>query len=209
MILFAADKWAHMLTLLGVGHAAVKTWAPIFAAGITDRSFSAGWQRELPDFIAQLLHESAMLTRLEEGLSYSTPERLMAVWPKRFPTVASAQPFVRNPRLLANKVYGDRMGNRPGTDDGWDYRGSGLIQVTGRDNFAQIERSTGLPVLASPELLRKPDHALRVALDWWERNVPDAVMGDRTRVRRAVNGGTHGLTETTRLAERAQALMVA
>ncbi len=90
----------------------------------------------LPDFMAHILVESAYLTRTDENLSY-TAERLHAVWPTRFPTVAGAEPFAHNPQALANKVYGGRMGNA-GPDDGWLNRGQGLLQTTGHDNIARL-----------------------------------------------------------------------
>ena len=146
-----------------------------------------------------------MLERLEENLYYTRPERLMQVWPRRFPTLAIAQQYTRRPRKLANYVYGNRLGNING--DGWSYRGSGLIMVTGRDNFALIEETTGLPVIDNPDLLRQADTALRVALAWWEAQVPDSAMGNRPRVRRAVNGGDIGLRDTTRLSNLAEEII--
>ena len=123
-----AQKWAEILRACGVRSATASRWAPVFAAEIRSGAFSAG-DAELDDFLAQILHESAMLERLEEGLSYSA-ERLCAVWPGRFPTIAAAQPYARNPDALANKAYGGRLGNtQPG--DGWRFRSRGLMQVTG------------------------------------------------------------------------------
>ena len=110
--------------------------------------------RRVRHFMAHLHHESMGFRRLEENLNYTTPERLCAVWPKRFPTVQAAAPYVRNPRALAEKVYGGRMGNvRPG--DGWRHRGGGLIMLTGRDNYARAQSWSGLPLLEQPELLRQ------------------------------------------------------
>ena len=154
---------------------------------------------ELPDFLGNILHESLMLARLEENLNYTRPERLMEVWPKRFPTLALARQYVRSPQKLADYVYGNRLGNVNG--DGWSYRGSGLIMVTGLANFQLIEETTGLPVVANPDMLRQPDTALQVAIAWWEARVPDSAVGNRVRVRRAVNGGDIGLRHTTQLSD--------
>ena len=82
-------------------------------------------------FLAQIGHESGGLTIMAENLNYRA-ERLVAVWPKRFPTVDSARPFAGNPQGLANKVYAKRMGNGPeSSGDGWRYRGRGYIQTHG------------------------------------------------------------------------------
>lgn len=95
-----------------------------------------------------------------ENLNYTTPERIRAVWPKRFPTVDSARPYVRNPRALAGKVYGDRkdLGNLS-ADDGWAYRGRGLAQITGRANYSKW----GLT--AKPDDAIKLPVAARILLD--------------------------------------------
>lgn len=91
-----------------------------------------------------------------ENLNYTTAARIRAVWPSRFPTMASAQPFVRNARGLANHVYNGRMGNRPGSNDGWDFRGRGQSHITGRENYERADAALGL----NGELVRNPDKAL-------------------------------------------------
>lgn len=88
------------------------------------------------EFFANLLEESGCFLRYEENLTYTTPERLMQVWPRRFKTRDSAIPFTNNPKALAMLVYGKRqeLGNLS-REDGWLFRGAGPIQITGRGNF--------------------------------------------------------------------------
>lgn len=151
----------------------------------------------LRHFLARVCVETGGLRSLEEDLHYSA-QRMHEVWPSRFPTAAAAVPYVGNPEKLANKVYGGRLGNSaPG--DGWKYRGSGLLQDTGKTNFAEMEKETGLSVVANPELLRTFPGALQAAtLYWTKRNINAlADRNDTTGVCRAVNGGITGLVDQT------------
>lgn len=88
------------------------------------------------EFMANVCEESGCFTRYEENLHYTSAARLVAVWPSRFPTTLHAQPYVNNPKGLAMKVYGKRkdLGNIT-DEDGWNFRGAGPIQLTGRSNF--------------------------------------------------------------------------
>ncbi len=91
----------------------------------------------LAAILAAAHHETGgQMQPVSENLNYSA-KRLTEVWPSRFPTLAAAQPCAGNPRRLANKVYGGRLGNT-GDDDGWLYRGRGLAQVTGKTNYAKF-----------------------------------------------------------------------
>ena len=195
----SAEQWADTLIDCGVRTSTADDWAQPFANVMRALHWSDA--RDLPNFLAQVLHESGMLQRLEEGLSYSA-ERLTQVWPRRFPTLSSAMPYARNPRALANRVYGGRMGNSA-PDEGWRYRGRGLIQITGRDNYALAEQLTGMRLLDVPELLCEPEPALIASAAWWEHSVPDTALGDVRRVTRYVNGGDNGLAHRQQLTERA------
>lgn len=188
--------WFTILVRCGCSTMVAQNWAPVFAAEAGPERFSLGHE-ELDDFLGQVLHESAMLTRVEENLNYR-PERLVAVWPHRFPSAAAALGYAHNPQALANLVYGGRLGNTA-LDDGWHYRGRGLIQVTGRANYRALATAMGLPLESNPDMLTQPAIALRSAVAWWEGNVPDGVMGDIVRVRRAVNGGKVGLEDAERV----------
>ncbi|TRC78500.1 hypothetical protein FJV80_24470 [Mesorhizobium sp. WSM4310] len=146
-------------------------------------------------FIARVCVETNGLRALEENLNYSAA-RAREVWPSRFKTIAAAKPFEHNPAKLAEKVYGGRLGNSA-AGDGWRYRGSGLLQNTGRENFAEVEAATGLPVIANPDLLRSFPGALQAATIYWSKRNINALAdrNDTTAVCRAVNGGTTGLAD--------------
>lgn len=118
--------------------------------------------------MAQFSHECGAGHDMEENLYYEA-RRMCVVWPTRFRSIESALPYAHNPRALANKVYNGRMGNRVGTDDGYNYRGRGLPQCTGRGvadkpehegGYAHLQRVTGLPLLDNPGLVNDPKYAL-------------------------------------------------
>lgn len=151
-------------------------------------------------FMAQVSHECGGGTIAEENLYYSAV-RMTQVWPSRFRTVAAAAPYAQNGRALANKVYNGRMGNRPGTDDGWNYRGRGLIQITGRDGYAQVGKIAGLDLVGNPSLANEPSNLLLVAASFWtwkglnkraDAGLSDAALIAATKV---INGGTNGLAD--------------
>jgi len=129
--------------------------------------------RQQAAFIAQTGFESMWFQRTEENLKYSTPERIRAVWPYRFKSIDAARPFVRNPEKLANYVYANRIGNGDEhSGDGWRYRGRGLIQLTGKDNYREAQLGMELPLLATPDLLNLREYAALSAAWWWtDRNL--------------------------------------
>lgn len=113
--------------------------------------------------LATAYHETGLaMSPNVENLNYTSASRIRAVWPSRFPSVAAAQPYVRNPKGLANKVYNGRLGNRPGTDDGWNYRGRGQVHLTGRDNYAKAGKSLGIDLASSPDLALRRDVSSRI-----------------------------------------------
>jgi putative chitinase len=145
-------------------------------------------------FLAQIGHESGGLTILEENLNYRA-QRLCEVWPARFPTVAAAARCAGNPEVLANTVYGDRMGNRGGASgDGWRYRGRGYIQVTGREGYQQVGQRIAVNLEATPELAFAPSFALSVACGFWRWKGLNELCdtGDFRSVTQRINGGLNG-----------------
>jgi putative chitinase len=99
--------------------------APALDAACTQYAINTA--RQLTHFLGHVYHESGGFVRLHENLDYRA-ERLMEVWPKRFPTLQSAAPYAHNPPALANSVYAGRLGNTA-PDDGWRYCGRGFIQI--------------------------------------------------------------------------------
>ena len=91
----------------------------------------------------------AKLTPVRENMVYTTAARIRKVWPSR----PEAAQFTRQPRALANCVYNGRLGNKIGSDDGFSYRGGGLDQLTGRDNYRRIG------IEAIPEKILQPEFA--------------------------------------------------
>lgn len=97
-------------------------------------------------------------TEMQENMNYSAA-RLLQVFPTHF-NHDQAIALQHQPRRVADQAYNGRMGNRIGTDDGWNYRGQGLSQLTGRSGYAEFARRTSIDVLNHPELLIDPAHAL-------------------------------------------------
>jgi putative chitinase len=96
--------------------------------------------KRMAAFLAQIAHESGGFNFVKEGLSYSAAG-LTKTWPKRFPTLASAKPYARNSEKIANRVYANRMGNgSEDSGDGFKFRGRGLIQLTGKDNYPRFAK---------------------------------------------------------------------
>lgn len=132
-------------------------------------------------FLSQIGHESGQLRNLVENLNYSA-EALVRTWPSRF-TNQTAPGYARQPEKIANKVYGGRMGNGPeASGDGWQYRGRGLLQVTGRNNYREAGAGMGLPLEAEPQLLEQPEHAAQSAAWWWAKRGLNE-MADAGRIR--------------------------
>ena len=157
-------------------------------------------------FIGQCTVESANFTRLQENLNYSA-QRLMQVWPSRFPNISMAEPYAHNPEKLANFVYAGRMGNLQ-DGDGWKFHGRGLIQLTGRENYANCGSSIGVDIIDNPDLLLTPKYATLSAGWYWNKKGlnPLADAQEYGTMTRRINGGTTGLDE--RIAKITKALQV-
>lgn len=164
----------------------------------------------LAHFLAQTATETQGYTYLVENLSY-TAAGLRAVWPGQFPTEASTKGYVKNPEALALKIYSSRMGNGPpSSGDGWDFRGRGLIQLTGRNNYTAREAEAEVPLLTVPDLAADPGLSVRLACLYWSSRKINAASDadDLVKVRKLVNGGSNGLDDAKIHLARAKKLLL-
>ena len=160
-------------------------------------------------WLGQIHVESAGLTRLVENLTYSA-DRLCQVWPARFPSLQAAAICVGDPRAIAEKVYGGRLGNSS-AGDGYRYRGRGLLQLTGRDNYVRFGQALGLDLAGVPDLAADPAIAATIAGAFWSQhglNAP-ADRGDVEAITRAINGGLTGYADRVEQVARARAALQA
>jgi putative chitinase len=199
-------EWNRALTRVGVRPLTATAWASAFADEVQPERFSAG-MADILDWLPQILHETTgrnaeggytPLECMQENLNYSAA-RLCAVWPSRFATLKDAEPYAYNPRALANKVYGGRMGNTQPMD-GWDFAGKCPIMLTGRGAYEHVGNIIGQDLTVLPHLILQPHYGLEAAIGWWEDRIPDSMLSDQVKLRRKVNGGTLGMEHTVKLA---------
>lgn len=158
-------------------------------------------------FLAQTSHESADFTRFIENLNYSA-QSLMAHWPMLFPDSETAERYARRPTDIGNRVYAGRLGNgAETTGDGYRFRGRGLIQITGRDNYMRCSLALfgNQKLIANPGLLETPIYAASSAAWFWRYRGCNGYVdrGDFTGLTRAINGGLNGLDSRLQLFNRA------
>jgi putative chitinase len=181
------------------------------AVGATCVEFKIDTPQRIAGFLAQTSHESGGYTMLSENLNYRAAT-LAACWPNRFAVLgpdkkpikengklvptAVANAIAGKPELIANLVYSSRMGNGPAeSGEGWLYRGRGLKQLTGKDNYTRCGAELGIDLVGNPDLLLEPLYAARSAGWFWKTNNLSAFAdaGDIKGMTKKINGGYIGL----------------
>lgn len=165
----------------------------------TFQMFGITTPRQQAAFLAQCGHESGNFTKLEEDLRYraATLVKLFPLTPKRpwgF-TMEEAAKYVGSPERIASRIYGGRMGNRDEkSGDGWLYRGSGYLQLTGASNFFHAGKALGVDFVRNPDLVRTPEWAMKTAGWFWSTHKCNALAeaGDWKSLTKAINGGLIG-----------------
>lgn len=161
-------------------------------------------------FMSQTIHESNHYKYLSENLNYSA-KRLNQVFPKYFARAGrNAADYHRQPEKIANIVYANRMGNgSPESGDGWRYRGGGLIQLTGKNNYHNFSNSIGIDVQEAAEYVRSPRGAVHSACWFWSENNLNRYCDNKDVVTlsKRVNGGTNGLRDRVNIWDKSLSLM--
>jgi putative chitinase len=159
--------------------------------------YSINTPERVAAFLAQCAHESGGFKFLKENLNYKA-ESLLKVFPKYFKTIDEARAYEKKPEKIANKIYGNRMGNGDeASGDGFRYCGRGLIQLTGKENYSWFAASLEIPVEEASEYLETFEGAVQSACWFWESNNLNqwADKGDILTLTKRINGGTIGLED--------------
>lgn len=175
-------------------------WAVVLNATLPKYEITT--KERLACFLAQCAHESAQFNVLVENLNYSS-SALRSVFGRHFLTETVATQYARQPERIANRVYSNRMGNgSESSGDGWKYRGRGVIQLTGRDNYERFANYIiNDKVVTDPDIVQTDKSlALASACWFWEVNKLNSICdsGDFRLLTRRINGGFNGLEDRER-----------
>lgn len=195
----------------GISDDLAARWLPHIEEAM--RNFKIDTPLQMAHFIAQVGHESGGFTKVIESLNYSV-SGLRATFPTRI-SVAQANMYGRtdsqpaNQQAIGDLAYGGRLGNRLNTHDGYNFRGRGLIQITGRTNYKACGEGIGVDLENQPALLAEDKYAALSAAWYWDwRNINSAAESDDvTRVTRLINGGTVGLDDRKARLDKAKAVL--
>ena len=177
---------------IDIGHAE----ALIGAMNVAIEKADLSTPERLAAFIAQCGHESDSFRFMEENLNYKA-ESLCRTWPSHF-NEENASEYAHNPEKIANRAYANRMSNGDEeSGDGWNYRGRGWLQTTGKAGYEQLSDATQIDFLSNPDAVATPEGAALSAAVFWEKHNLNRHVdnNDFTGLTKAINGGTIGLSD--------------
>jgi putative chitinase len=161
--------------------------------------YNVDTSKRMAAFLAQCAHESGGFSAIRENLNYR-PDTLVRLFKKYF-DLATAQKYCAMPNkqeAIANRIYANRMGNgNEASGDGFKYRGRGLIQLTGKDNYSRYAKSLDITLDAVIAHLETVDGCVQSACWFWKTNNLNrwADSGDLLTLTKRINGGTIGLED--------------
>lgn len=172
-------------------------------------------EKDRAAFIAQVCHESGEFTIKSENMMYTTPQRIVDIWPTRFSLAGGngklmAADYCNHPEKLANEVYANRMGNGDqASGDGYRFRGAGFLQLTGRESFERYAAYINKDIHETAQLVRTDDYYAMDAAAWEyviDKKLPGVT--DFVLITKRINGGTIGLAERRKYYQRAVAALI-
>lgn len=159
-------------------------------------------QNRMIDFLAQIGWESNNLTELEENLNYS--EQGLRKYFKKYFKENEFAFYAHRPEWIGNIVYANRMGNGNNqSGDGYKYRGRGLIQLTGKNNYQEFDKACGFDTVTFPNILKQPIFATISAAWYWSTHGCNelADKNDFEQETKVINGGLNGYDGRLKLRE--------
>ncbi len=176
--------------------------ANLYVQSINDTltKYSINTSLRICHFLAQILHETGMFNRESENLNYSA-QGLLATFPSHF-TADEANQYAHHPQAIANRVYANRYGNGDeASGDGARYSGKGAIEITFKDNYAQVTHDTGVDFVTHPELVAQLPYCISTAGWFWNKHNLNhyADADDVKSVTHIINGGYNGLDSRSAL----------
>ena len=188
--------------ILEISESAAGAWLPHLDA--TMDKYSINSKLRISAWIAQVGHESGRLKIKEENLNYSAAG-LRGTFSKYF-SQSDANLYARQPEKIANRTYSNRMGNKnEASGDGWKFRGRGLIQVTGMENYQQCSKALNINLLDNPDaLLENANAAMSAGWFWSKKGLNQyADRKDFDTTTKRINGGLNGKPDRDYLYQRA------
>ncbi len=174
--------------------------------------------RRLRYFVAQSFYETQQFTFWVENLNYTTPSRLVAVWPRRFtvtgePGKSNANMYVNNPQGLANLVYANQYGNGDQqSGDGFKFRGRGASHLTFKSNYYAYSMSAygDDRIVQNPDLVAQPSDAFKSAGWFWDIKKLNALADadSFTEVTKIINGSIATVPQRLPVLNRVNAVIV-
>lgn len=193
----------------GISAELAARWFPHIEATFKEFGITSAVDQAM--FIAQFGHESAGFNQVVESFNYSVAG-LQSTFVKRLSKDQCAMlgrqrgesvvPLNRQ-AAIANLVYSGRMGNKA-AGDGWKYRGRGIPQITGLDNYCACSAALKADFVLVPELLERDEYAMRAAGWFWSANKCGRYGADVEKVTKIINGGLNGLDDRAARYKRAR-----